>query len=768
MKTVPITGIIGDKALREAAAGSYQELMDLLQAALRQRHVSVGDGPYPYIEALYPDNVVFRLNGKYYRSAYVIGDDKTVALGDASEVEETFEPAGTTQPASRGVFIEAVGEAKEAKFRIRVIRAGVSGNANFYPNKVLREALSMFDGVRVFVKSDEEHLKGKGKDVRNLVGRLTDPVFIEGQGADNGEIQATLQMLEPDGDVAVKLREAWGRNMTNLFGFSIDAQGPAKFTTHGGRKVRAAQKISKVHSVDLIVEPGAGGEVINLIEAKETSVMDRDEIIQLIEGARPDLLKGKDITSMSDEDLTAIMREAMAPKENKDDKGDGKAEDGQLREAKNDDDQVVTRNDLVMIERRAYMREAVDNSNLPPKAKAKLKGQFADRDRFTEAQVNQAITDETDYLASFTESGAVRGLGDTSRIEMGETRFEKVGMMLDAFFDKEHKDHRHARSFKECYVDITGDKNITGQLRNCDEARLRESLNTASFDAVLGDSITRRMIADYNMPGIYDIWRPLVDVVNVNDFRAQDRTRWGGYGDLPAVAEGDPYVALSSPTDEKVSYSVSKRGGTEDVTLETIKNDDSGVIRRIPTKLSGGAKRTLGKFVMDFLRVPPTMSYDAVALFHASHGNLSATALSAAAFAAARLLHGKQTELDSGELMGIPIKYLIVPADLEETATDLFKKNTNIDETFVQTLKPTIIPVWYWTDATDWVTMADPADIPTLELGFLDGQEEPELFVQDTPNSGSMFSHDKLTYKIRHIYGGAALDHRGVHKAVVA
>jgi hypothetical protein len=47
--------------------------------------------------------------------------------------------------------------------------------------------------------------------------------------------------------------------------------------------------------------------------------------------------------------------------------------------------------------------------------------------------------------------------------------------------------------------------------------------------------------------------------------------------------------------------------------------------------------------------------------------------------------------------------------------------------------------------------------LPVLEVGFLDGQEEPELFVQDQPNGGSMFSNDKLTYKIRHIYGGTVL-----------
>ena len=110
----------------------------------------------------------------------------------------------------------------------------------------------------------------------------------------------------------------------------------------------------------------------------------------------------------------------------------------------------------------------------------------------------------------------------------------------------------------------------------------------------------------------------------------------------------------------------------------------------------------------------------------------------------------------------------MVPADLQEAAVDLFKLSTNNEKTFIQTLTMNIIPVWYWTDANDWCTAADPADIPGIEMGFLDGREEPELFVQDTPNVGSMFAADKLTYKIRHIYGGAVTDFRAFTKAVVA
>jgi len=74
----------------------------------------------------------------------------------------------------------------------------------------------------------------------------------------------------------------------------------------------------------------------------------------------------------------------------------------------------------------------------------------------------------------------------------------------------------------------------------------------------------------------------------------------------------------------------------------------------------------------------------------------------------------------------------------------------------------------HWTDATNWYLAADKGDVPLLEIGFLDNKQEPEFFVQDLPNVGSMFSNDMLTYKIRHVYGGGVMDFRGFDASVVA
>jgi len=55
-----------------------------------------------------------------------------------------------------------------------------------------------------------------------------------------------------------------------------------------------------------------------------------------------------------------------------------------------------------------------------------------------------------------------------------------------------------------------------------------------------------------------------------------------------------------------------------------------------------------------------------------------------------------------------------------------------------------------------------------LEIGFIDGKEDPAVLVQDAPGVGMVFTRDRITYKVRHEYGGAVIDYRGFYKAVVA
>ncbi|NOY63592.1 MAG: hypothetical protein GXP10_10680 [Gammaproteobacteria bacterium] len=771
----PADGIIGPAAMREAAAGELQDRLNLVRRALA---VSINGLVDSWIDvvAMYVDRAVIRRDGRLFSYPYTIDDSNQVMIGTAEEVVQEHMPVALREALDAGAQMVEAKNAEGTKWTIRIIQAGWSGNRFFYPDAVLREAAPLFEGARVFDKTDEEHIKGKGKSFKNLIGGVSDVRFVEGAKKDSGELLATLDLLTSAGDTPAKMREAFDRGMAgNLFGFSIDVKGRAKRGTRGGRKGQIATSMTKVESVDLIIEPGAGGQLVNMIEAQrpdsnediEMSLQTRmvEAIKKANNGALP---KGLDVDD--EEALDVAYREALS-------NSTAIAAQAGTGSASPATDGMVSRDEmdqaLRMVEARSQAGLAINSSGLPEIAKARLHKRFGAEATFTTEEVSGAITDEREYLAKFTESGHVVGAGEGSRFESGEDRADKVAKMLDGFFDPENRD---VISFKECYVEVTGDERVTGHLRDCDKTRMREALggeavfreaiSSGTWANALGDAITRRMVADYRVGSIYDVWRRLASVVPLNDFRTQERTRIGGYGNLPGVLQNGTYNALTSPTDEKATYAATKRGGTETVSLETIKNDDMSQILTLPQRLSRAAQRTLGTFVLDFLATNPTI-YDSVALFHATHNNLGTAALDATSLAAGRLAMLKQAEAGSSARLGIPPRNLWVSADLEEAAHDLFRRTTNNDTDFVESLQMNVIPVWYWTDANDWVISADSADIPLIEIGFLDGNEEPELFVQDNPTQGSLFTNDQIKYKIRHIYGGNVLDYRGFYKGVV-
>ena len=72
------------------------------------------------------------------------------------------------------------------------------------------------------------------------------------------------------------------------------------------------------------------------------------------------------------------------------------------------------------------------------------------------------------------------------------------------------------------------------------------------------------------------------------------------------------------------------------------------------------------------------------------------------------------------------------------------------------------------TDATDWYAVADPSQVETIVMGFLNGRQEPEFFTQDQPEVGSVFTADKVSYKTRFIFGGTIADYRSFYRNVVA
>ncbi|SRR6266568_704094 len=335
------------------------------------------------------------------------------------------------------------------------------------------------------------------------------------------------------------------------------------------------------------------------------------------------------------------------------------------------------------------------------------------------------------------------------------------------------------RSLKQAYVQITGDSDFRllgngGLYRTALAAG--DPVGVADFPNVLMDAMHKRLLQDWAELGMQGLEQLYVVGQAITDFRTQNRMRDGYFGDLNDVAENADYQPINKPTDEKVSFSVGKKGGILTISEETIRNDELGAIARWPTKLARSARHTLKVFILKKFTLNPNYLADGLAWFHTTHNNLGSTALSIDSLNAAEILLGEQTEKNSNNPLGLTLDWIMVPFALKAAAYQ-------INQSEYVTGQIGVANPWYHrfgeknerifvnselTDANDWYYGTDKSNAPCLEVGFLDGNQEPQIVIANDPRVGKMFTSDQIQYKVKWAFGGVITDFRGVGKNVVA
>lgn len=802
---------------------SFQQIRDLLSAAISDRFPL----QYLWVRDVYMDYCIIADYTSdemvFYKMAYMSDEVAgTVTLvGEPEQCRMVIEYL----PMTEAVSLQEAADTEGWQWRVVMIAPGLSKNNFHYSEEVLRAATPLFEGVRALSRSDADHLENRSKSVENIVGWYKDVEYQEGVG-----VVGTLHICEDSDWLRLKLRSAFDAGKVDLVQFSIVASGSGKRQLVEGRVITYVESIDHVEFVDTVVDAAAGGRVLQLVASINTQQQREigmlQTLLKMLEAQRPDLYAKIDVNNVSEEQVAALLTEAVTtplirtePPTVTTPPASGNISPvtppvithaapvivplvaaqaaaqtpivvptgtdattlqtiTQLLEATRQSHEQLrqlteaSERRIQMSEARAMLTDTLNISTLPAAAVLRVRQRFQSMldtgTVFTGTQLTEALTAERDYLASLHSSGAITGFGPqvAGQLQIGESQEDKAVTMLDDFF--QNKTH----SFKECYIMITGDKRVCGLLREATNlghfrGQFRESLDTTIFDQIFADAMNRQLVREYARLNL-GLWRNICDVVPASDFRTRHRIRVGGYANLTTVAQGGIYPALVSPTDEEATYAVVKRGGTEDLTLEMIRNDDVSSIRLIPLRMARAAVQTLHEFVFDFVNGNAAI-YDSVALFHSSHANITTTAFSATEYMIHRRKMRSQTELSSSKALGLLPKVLMVPNTLEEAGYNAFRQDTNLAPRLVQTneIRPMIIVVDYWTDADNWYTASSIDQTPLIELAFLDGNEDPEMLVQDMPEVGSMFTNDKRTYKIRHIYGGAVVDYRGFCGAVV-
>jgi hypothetical protein len=313
-------------------------------------------------------------------------------------------------------------------------------------------------------------------------------------------------------------------------------------------------------------------------------------------------------------------------------------------------------------------------------------------------------------------------------------------------------------------------------------SQLREAMTTSDFPYLFGDALDRQLLAAYQAPLGPDYeWRDYCRIGTAPDFRTVKRFSLSGLtARLETVKEKGEYP-LAALDETPYTYAVKKFGRLADVSWEAFVDDDLGAFKDIPNRFAQAAKNT------EFYEFTNLWAAN-LTLFSAGHANLGHGVMSEANLIVGLGAMDAQTDPEGAPIM-INKKYLVVPPQLQFAARKLVKSVTlvyaggagatpdsypTINILALLNLEVRINPWLPLIDlthgTTGWYLFADKADGAAVEMGFLKGYEQPQIFMKSsnaqrvgggevTPFDGN-FEDDDIWYKLRAVCGGTTLDYR--------
>jgi capsid assembly protease len=255
---------------------------------------------------------------------------------------------------------------------------------------------------------------------------------------------------------------------------------------------------------------------------------------------------------------------------------------------------------------------------------------------------------------------------------------------------------------------------------------------------------------------------------DVSDFKPVHNVIGGEIGDPAAIPEGGEFEHRTF-TDGRESYALTVWGEMFSTTWQAIVNDRLKAFTEVPPKQGSAMRRKMNRLMYGILKDRAALS-DAIALFHASHNNLT-TGAGAPTVANVNTLAKKmieQTGVSAGVFAGAKPKIILFPWALAATVTELLGSFSNPASTNANVVNAVremnLTPV---TDVelgaaatggsdTRWFLSADPNAFDTVVYAYLQGLTEPAF--------ESVNDFDRLGTKSRVYIAFAqkALDYRGL------
>jgi hypothetical protein len=214
-----------------------------------------------------------------------------------------------------------------------------------------------------------------------------------------------------------------------------------------------------------------------------------------------------------------------------------------------------------------------------------------------------------------------------------------------------------------------------------------------------------------------------------------------------------------------------ERGGQFGIGWRVFVNDDVNFLINIAPRLANAKRKQLAKavgtlFLNAFTTAWTPDSTNIISSGHANQGTTAtANAISAANIRQLRNLFMLQTERGGGDVMGIKPKYIIHPVTQSEYVFPIVTRaagqynDVGTVEQMMQ-LEPIEVPNW-GTTANGVFLVADPSQVEGVNILYLNGQKEPQIF-QEVSETGFSFTHKRIRLRHEHHWSVGLVEWKGI------
>lgn len=318
-------------------------------------------------------------------------------------------------------------------------------------------------------------------------------------------------------------------------------------------------------------------------------------------------------------------------------------------------------------------------------------------------------------------------------------------------------------SMRDLAIDCLEREGVSKAHRLSDEELFKRAVTPDSqFTAIVDNTVKKSMATAYKAAEpTFDKW---CGIGSNPDFKEAANYQLSEAGELLPLSQNGE-IKFDEMKDNKVTKKVLTYARGFGFTRQALINDDLGILTKVPAAYVRAALRGRNKLVYKVLAGNDNI-YDGKKLFHVDHNNLgTAGALSVTTVAEATKLMRKQKNLRGKETLNIKPEFLIVPAALEAKAGQLLVStadpagnNSGVANIYRNAFTLIVDAELDDYSETAYYFAANPADIDTIEVTYLNGNQQPIL------ESQVGFDYVGIKWRILDDFGVTALDYRGLAK----